>query len=226
MLTTSFISRSDAQALPHVTVNIENKWDSTNSNQNSNTSEMTDMIMDPVKHSLRSFLKTDMSHHYMQLHSYLWQYRYYLCGSVIATTYGIFCYHFYQAKQFMQHQTVWSSWHQGLTLKELLSHDIEKLTQELLVAIQLHYSNKSNPTDFIFPLVEFSTAIQKELDHLNFYERIYSRCKKYYITKIIPFNIQQLEPLSEYIERATYIQNLFKNWAAHHNLRQAQCQQP
>ncbi len=227
LLTLSFVCNSAIETTPHVTVNINNNLNSTNSNQNSNRSEITTIEIDTATRRFKTFLETDVPQHCAQLRSHFLQYKYHLCGIALASAYGILCYHLHRATQFIKYKTVWSVWHQELTMQELLACDLEKLTQELLIAIQMRYSNENNPTDFILPLVEFSAAIQKELDTLNFYECIYRQCKKYYLIKIVLIRTQPLEQLPEYIERTTYIQTLFKNWAAHHNLAcQMQCHQP
>lgn len=227
LLTISISHKSIANNTPNITVNVNNNWNSTNSNQNSNTTEITSTEVKTVIHRIKSFIDNEIPHHYTQARLELWKYRYHMCSALLITAYGILCYHLNCGVQFIKHKTVWASWHQELDMQSLLACDLEKITQELLIAIQMHYSNEHNPTDFILPLVEFSTAIQSEINTLNFYAKLYHWCDQWRLTSIMPISTQLLNQLPEYIERATYIQTLFKNWTAHHNLAcHMQCQQP
>ena len=166
----------------------------------------------------------DTTQAYCQLQSHVSEYKYHICAGVLIAAYGALCYHFYYAQQFVKHHAFWATWHKEMSLQELLSQDMRTLTQELLVVIQALYTNEKNPTDFILPLVDFSVAIQKELDTLRRYQRTYHWCKKWHLIKPLPFHTPALEEIDTAIERTTYIQTLFKNWAAHHNVAcQMQC---
>jgi len=156
--------------------------------------------------------------HAASVKAFVRQYTYHLSGGALCALYCALCYYLNSAVQYVEHKRVWSSWQSGLSMQELLAYDIDQLSKELILAIQMRYSNESNPTDFIFPLVEFNMHIKKEIADLQRYQKVYAACKKWHITRVVPFNTDALQSVSTYLERAVYIQTVFRHWAAHYTI--------
>jgi len=218
------------QPPPIVINNYTNCSPSTNmvsSNQNQSDVQMNNAMSAHVSASMSAYMvqAQQMVHEGLpqrigSLQALLWEYRYRVTGGCIVVAYVLLCYHFYKALQYLSHKTVWSSWRNDLSMEELLAQDITALGKSLIIAIQMRYANSQNPTDFIAPLVAFNIQIQQEIDYLRAYWRLYMVCKNWRLVKIVPFSIDRLDALKEHIERAIYVQTVFKTWTANYNFVQ------
>lgn len=168
----------------------------------------------------QQMLHQELPQQMVSLQALLWEYRYRIAGGCVVAVYILLCYRLYKALQYLSQKAVWSLWHKELSMEELLAQDIAALGKSLIIVIHMRYANPQNPTDFIAPLVAFNVHIQQEIEELRAHWRLYMACKDWRLVKIVPFNLDRLEALKEHIERAVYVQTVFKTWTANYTFVQ------
>ena len=187
---------------------------------NNSMSAQVSANMSAYMEQAQQMLHEELPHQMVTLQALLWEYRYHIAGGSVMVTYVALCYSLYKAMHYLSYKTVWSSWHKELSMEELLTQDVTVLGKSLIIAIQMRYANPQNPTDFIAPLVAFNIQIQQEIEELRSHWRLYVFCRDWRLIKIVPFSVDQLNALKEHIERAAYVQTVFKTWTANYNFVQ------
>lgn len=152
--------------------------------------------------------------------TYCSNHKYSLAALTIASSYAYLMYKIHVIKAHISNAQNWSAWKQDIPLENLLSIPQEQLTQELIAAIQSHYTNPQNPTDFLTPIINFTKDVSQELELLTQYHSFISWNMQFSLQKIVPFSDSMLTQLTERKQRITYLRTLFNGWLAHYKLDQ------
>lgn len=144
--------------------------------------------------------------------------KYYLAALGIASSYGYLYYKVHTIKSYISNPHTWSTWMQDVSFEKLLSIPQDKLTHDLIAAIQARYASPQNPTDSLAPLIEFSKDIEKEKQLITTYHTYISWSTQFSLQKIIPFSNTLLSQITERKQRIIYISTLFQTWLTHNKL--------
>jgi hypothetical protein len=148
-------------------------------------------------------------------------YKWHLIGASLALSYASLCYFIIVGNSYLGNKDLWSSWHQELSLEQLLAIPQQQLSQDLLHEIQRRYTDPSSLSDLNKPLAQFLTTIEQEEQDIRWYQSFYSWLSFAYITKIIPFSKQRFAKINERLQRLAYYKNIFQSWAAQYQLEHA-----
>ena len=112
----------------------------------------------------------------------------------------------------IMHQHCWSKWQQHQTIDQLMQQPDGILKSQLIKEISAHYVNPQNPTDPLWPLTQFLSALKKEEAELKKYLTIAVYIKKTPFYRIVP----QLheEYVAEAVHRINFVYHLFASWSA------------
>lgn len=210
-----------ASSVPNITINFDNQMraEHVSHQQAHSASHAQATNINSISQSMQQiWTDLDLRNRANTCKNFLLQHKWHIAGGSFVLAYCAICYTLHRGVKFLEKGTMWSSWKSNIELKDLMAQDMNKLGIQLIIDIQMRYSNETNPVDFISPLVDFNIQIRKEKAALEFYDKLYTLCKKWYFIKCIPFSTSSLESISEYILRAEYVLTVFKMWAAHHNL--------
>lgn len=205
----SFTASGGGQNIMHVTIN--------NSSSNTNTipsPTFTEQIKQQV------FGDVTLGEITEKIGTYCSNHKYSLAALTIASSYTYLMYKIHVIKAHISNAQNWSSWKQDILLENLLSIPQEQLTQELITAIQNHYINPQNPTDFLTPIINFTKDVNQELELLTQYHSFISWNMQFSLQRIVPFSDSLLAQLTERKQRITYLKTLFNGWLAHYKLEQ------
>lgn len=136
----------------------------------------------------------------------------------ITTLYAYCLYQIYYANNMINKHASWSHWHHAKSLEELFACPQQQLEDDLLFEIQTKYVHPHNPTDFIYPLVEASNALQAEIqiiqDQISRYEVI-TQCRA---LPLFLIKKDDLAVLQEKYKKILFIKHIFASWCAHYKI--------
>ena len=218
-------TQSNIKVNPHTEIspNMENKADAC-ADAAAQSHALNHTVLSQYAHNGIEQIQTFIQEHNIgqypeRLQSCAYTYLYRIVAASCIALYVSFCTHLYRARNTITQKYIWSTWQSEKTLTDLLKQNVDTTTKQLLLAIQTAHTNPTNPTDFLTPIVTFYTEIQKEITLLEKYHWYYALYKKTYLTKCIPFDLDAFNTLQERIDRAYYIQTVFKQWMAHYNVQ-------
>jgi|GEM_PF-2217206 hypothetical protein len=152
--------------------------------------------------------------------------KYYIVVSAVLGGYAYMFYKLRSIQSYVDNQPSWGGWKSGVALETLLAIPQDKLTHDLMTAIQERYMLPENPTDSLTPLITFSKEIAEEKELVNEYHTYVSWSTRCSLNKILPFSQTLLEQLAERKQRITYLSTLFQSWLAHYKLEQIKHNRP
>lgn len=186
-------------------------------NYNSNGSPTYDSAQQYLKKTFSTVSLSDIASVTCQ---YCSDNKYTLAALAIAGSYGYLFYKIRSIQSHVDNPHSWSAWKQDLSFDNLLRIPQDKLTIELMAAIQKNYIVPNNPTDFITPLVNFSKDIMQEQALLSQYHSYIEWSTRYSLQKAIPFSDTLLSQLMERKQRVIYLNTLFQSWLTQYKLEQ------
>jgi len=139
-------------------------------------------------------------------------------GLSSALLYGYISYKIYQANQIINHPQSWSNWHNSNNLEDLFATPQNKLEADLLFAIQTRYVHPTNPTDFIYSLVQSSASLQQEVQTLQEQITLYQWLQTCHCMPLFFINPQELAILQDKQRKLSFIKHLFASWCANYKI--------
>ena len=142
------------------------------------------------------------------------------CSATIAC-YCALWYQIHTTNAIVNHQQSWSNWKKHLSMEELLTSPQQTISSELVHAIQSLYIDPENPADFIFPLIQFSLNIEKEIEALKKQLKIYSWIQRLYCSKLFFINPSDLQDIEAKLTKLFFLQYIFATWTADYKIKQS-----
>lgn len=157
---------------------------------------------------------------------YCYENKYCITASAVLGGYAYMFYRLRVIQSYVDNGPSWGAWKKDIPMETLLAIPQEKLTHDLMTAIQERYISIETPTDSLAPLITFSQEIMEEKELITAYHRYVSWCSQCSVNKIMPFSQTLLAQLSERKQRVTYLSTLFQSWLAHYKLEQINRSRP
>lgn len=115
----------------------------------------------------------------------------------------------------------WSSWCQDIPLQAFLSLSQDIAEQKLLEEIQRRYIDFDHPTNFISPMVMFSSKLQQEIAAVEFLKTTYTWINRLYASKLFMITEKTTADLEHKANRLYFIKHVFTTWSINYNLQSA-----
>jgi len=112
----------------------------------------------------------------------------------------------------------WSRWQSSRSLEDLCATPHNILESELLFVIQTTYTHPTNPTDFVYPLVQASTALSKEINTLQEQIKLYRLVDTCHSLQLFFLNHQSIIELEEKYRKLIFIKHIFSSWSANYRI--------
>lgn len=139
-------------------------------------------------------------------------------ATIILTSYAVIQYQIYQASLIINSPQAWSNWQNNKSLTDLFAIDHSTLESDLLRAIQARYVHPSNPTDFIYSIVQASNCLHHEIkiveEQLNRYAWI-KACKT---TDLFLISLKDIEAVAEKHKKLLFLKHIFSSWCANYKI--------
>lgn len=139
-----------------------------------------------------------------------------LTGALIG--YGYVWYKLVSLNYALGQNTNWSTWHDTLTLEELLARAQHDLARDLLTAIQRHYTTPEKLDDIIGPLISFVRDVDTEILQLHQIVNVHTWIDRLRISFLFPKQSLLVSQAQDKIHRLTYLKNLLLNWVSEHKV--------
>ncbi len=138
------------------------------------------------------------------------------CAALLAM-YAYVSIQIYHNNQIINDTNSWSNWNNHI-LEELLGKPQHLLESDLLFTIQSKYVHPTNPTDFIYSIVQSSISLKQEIqilqDQIWCYERI-EQCK---CLPLFFIQSQDVEILKNKYRKLLFIQHIFASWCGRYKI--------
>lgn len=152
--------------------------------------------------------------------SSLYDNRYKIAGITFAAGYLYIFYEVVKGNNYLGRNDTWAVWKQDLALVQLLEVPQKELTHELILEIQMRYTNREKPTDFVSSLIFFMRDIDQEISRTKYLIKLGSWLRSLRIFVIFPINKARFLQATDRLNRLTYLRSLFLNWTAHYKMEQ------
>ena len=112
----------------------------------------------------------------------------------------------------------WAHWCKHLNLPELISANLEGLTEKLVQDVHIHYINQENVHDIIIPHTRFLHEIDHQIDAASNYIYYYEILNSCYLARAFGLFQSQYSSIKEAHARLIFIKNLFITWISKKSL--------
>lgn len=127
-------------------------------------------------------------------------------------------YQIYQANLIIDDINSWSNWNYNMSLENLLNCQKNKLESDLLFEIQTRYVHPVHPTDFIYPLVEASKSLEKELQTVQEQIVRYQWIENCACMTLFFIDENERDRLKEKLRKLLFTKHLFASWCASYKI--------
>ncbi len=138
------------------------------------------------------------------------------CGLLLL--YSYISYQIYQADVIINDNSSWSNWHTNSSLEDLFATPQDRLQADLLFAIQTRYVHPTNPTDFIYSIVQATNSLQAEISILQKQIVLYQQIETCQCLPLFFINTQDLMLLQEKMRKLAFIKHILASWCAHYKI--------
>lgn len=220
------------QIMPHVNVYPQinvNPDIKINLTQTQSTDQKTGMVNEQtqssvhnlsqmsIQESLQNFYETQTQacHNvYSNITTYLKNNKIKSSCALISTMYGYIAYQIYIRELVVKATTSWSNWRNHCNFEEFLAIPCQQAGGELLQEIQQRYADPTNPTNFIYSLVQFTQAIDHEILVLEEQMTIYTwlntaKCSHLFFVDAVTIANTQAK-----LHKLLFIKHVFSAWCA------------
>lgn len=187
---------------------------------NENSSSQSASLSSNVKSIWKSIINFKIPDAWKQnASSFLLTYKYHLIGGAFLCTYAGILYKTHNCKNYLHDENSWANWRSDIPVEELLTTDPDNLREELLLAMHTKYIHPEEPLGTVHSLVQFMKDVETEIQTLKKYRTYITWIKRLKINYVLPFGIPDIQECTTKIERLSFLQVLFRSWAAQQNLR-------
>ncbi len=134
-----------------------------------------------------------------------------------------FCYLFYifrKTEQMLHQPQRWFNWNENLETEKLETLPCDDVTQQLITAIQHHYTATKYIHDFVQPLRFFLTDVDEEAALLKRYIKLGSFVQKLWLGKLLGINDTSLQQAEDKLVRLEILKKMFTAWSTEFKLGQ------
>jgi hypothetical protein len=174
----------------------------------------------------KTFSNIQLSDISSTISQYCYENKYYIAVSAVLGGYAYMFYRLRVIQAYIDNSPSWGAWKKDVPMETLLAIPQEKLTHDLMTAIQERYISIETPTDSLTPLITFSQEITQEKELVSAYHSYVSWCTQCSVNKIMPFSQTLLTQLTERKQRIIYLNTLFQSWLTHYKLEQIKYSRP
>lgn len=135
-----------------------------------------------------------------------------------ACLYSSIAYQIYRTNSSLNDQNSWSNWRHNMSIEDLFASSQSSLEADLLFAIQTRYVHPTNPTDFIYSIVQASNRLQEEMIRLEEQITRYQWLEKCRCMTIFFLEPQGLLQLQEKHKKLAFIKHIFASWCANYKI--------
>lgn len=139
-------------------------------------------------------------------------------GISLVLAYSYVALQLYRGNMIINDPSSWSSWHHGRSLQDLFATEQSALESDLLFTIQTRYVHPTNPTDFIYSIVESSVSLKNEIQLVQNQIWRYEWLAKCQCLPLFFIDISELEMLKERHRKLLFMQHLFASWCARYKI--------
>jgi len=139
-------------------------------------------------------------------------------GLSIFAIYSLIFYRIYQNDKINKNSESWIYWKKSQSLEDLLQEPADKLASDLLESIQAKYVHPTHPTDFIYSIVQASSAFDKEINCIQRQIAIYKYLESLRCLQLFFIKLEDKAMLEEQHRRLLYIKNIFSSWCARYKI--------
>jgi len=136
----------------------------------------------------------------------------------IVFIYSYICYQIYQANLVIDDINSWSNWNYNMSLEDFFGCSKNKLEADLLFTIQARYVHPTNPTDFIYPLVQTSKSLENELQTVLEQITRYQWIDNCACMTLFFIDENEQKKLKEKQRKLLFIKHLFASWCASYKI--------
>ena len=127
----------------------------------------------------------------------------------------------YRLNRIINDESSWMNWKSCKSIDDFLAISQKELERELVHAIQARYVHPVNPTDFIYSMVQFSTAIHNEIDVMEQQIMLYQLIEMSCTSKIFFIDATDLARLQDKFRKLNFIKHIFISWCADYKIEQS-----
>ena len=127
----------------------------------------------------------------------------------------------YRLNRIIHDESSWMNWKSCKSIDDFLAISQKELERELVHAIQARYVHPVNPTDFIYSMVQFSTAIENEIEVMEQQIMLYQLIETSCTSKIFFIDATDLAKLQDKFRKLNFIKHIFISWCADYKIEQS-----
>lgn len=148
------------------------------------------------------------------LSSFIYKYKYWIPASSGIISYCLTYFRILEVNNLLNSKEAWCNWKNDTEFVNLLTTDINEISTELNNEIQKKYTDPANPTNMIFPMVNFINKAEAEIKLLQNYIKTCEWINFLGLKKIFPhINEANNYKAKEKINKLTYLKNIFSQWS-------------
>ena len=134
--------------------------------------------------------------------------------ATLAAIYTYTMYQIYTNQQIMNDPASWCNWRNDLQIEKLLEASSEKTGLELLHEIQSRYADPTNPTNFIYSLVQFIRILQDEIEQLEKLKNLCSWIDAAGCSRLFFIDATTMATIQAKMHKILFIKHIFATWYA------------
>ncbi|MDP3787787.1 MAG: hypothetical protein Q8Q60_00545 [Candidatus Chromulinivorax sp.] len=136
----------------------------------------------------------------------------------ILSSYSYISYQIYRSNLIINDPNSWSNWNNSRSLNDLFAASQSKLESDVLFSIQTRYVHPTNPTDFIYSIVQASNSLQEEIQTVQGQISRYTWINRCRSMELFFITLQDLESLQEKLRKLLFIKHVFASWCANYKI--------
>jgi hypothetical protein len=180
--------------------------------------DIKNLTLTILQKTQEAFSKENYDHAKQYIQQFLWQYRYNIAVSTLATIYAASSILLVTDYYYLKDTQRWSHWKSDCTFEHLCAIPQTELAQDLLRAIGKQHYNKKNPSDASHPLITFIETIETEIKRCKRYLALTKVIKTMYLMPIFLTSDDKINQINKCLERCLFIRHIFLSWLAERNL--------
>ena len=185
------------------------------------TTDMSRKESDPWAHQWSSKLHTLYEHQSQQAHTgmeWILNNKWKSLGMVLAVVYSFVSYHIYTADALLNNPESWSNWNNSISLDALFALDQQQLQADLMITIQTRYVHETDPTDFVYSIVQATKSLQDEMVVLKGLIKLYERLNHCSCMTFFFVDVHDIADLHDMYRKLSFLKHILASWCANYKI--------
>ena len=136
----------------------------------------------------------------------------------ITALYSAVYYELLKLEHYIKSPDRWAHWKSEADTTTLLEYKQQELAKMLLLEIHHRYTESSNPTDFVRPLIDFMSGISKEIEQIKLYKDCMQFLKRWRVEKLFWLDRALPDKSIDLLQRVVHLKSAFLSWAADYKI--------